>query len=386
MIPYHNRKTGMNMKNQKKLFVVMLGLLIAGLVSGCAGAAGAASSWPGVTADGETGFFAYSSQVFAINTRNGSLQWQYPAEADSKIQFYAAPAVTEDTVFAGTYANTLAAINRSNGVEKWVFSGAQDRFIGAPLAVNGNVYAPNSDRFLYALNSSGDLLWKFETAGPIWTQPLSDGTNLYVASMDHFVYGLNLEYSANTLDLDKNGSRTLVSSPLWKTDLRTAVVADPVLFNGSIYVATIDGHLHSIDAASGRLNWTYTNGEGHRAVWGSLVVTEEAVFFGDEDGNIFAVSPENGQSLWAAPYSAGASVTAGGVLTEEGPLFINEEGRVFIIGIDQNPQPVVSLNTAIFTSPVVADGRVLLAPATKDKLFTAIDLNGNEIWSFIPSK
>ncbi|MBM3138104.1 MAG: hypothetical protein FJZ98_07945 [Chloroflexi bacterium] len=385
MIPYHNRKTGLNMKNQKKLFIVILGLLIAGLVSGCAGAAGAASSWPGVAVDGETGFIAYGSQIFAINTRNGSLQWQYPAEADTKIQFYAAPAMTEDTVYAGSYANTLAAINRSNGVEEWVFSGASDRYIGAPLAVNDNVYAPNSDKFLYALNTNGDLLWKFETAGPIWTQPLSDGTNLYVASMDHFVYGLNLEYPANSLDVDKNGSRTLVSSPLWKTNLRTAVVADPVLFNGSIFVATIDGHLHSIDAASGRLNWTFTNGEGYRAVWGSMVVTEEAVFFGDNDGNIFAVSPVTGEPVWAAPYSAGASMTPGGVLTDKGPLFINEEGRVFIIDIDQNPQPVVSLNTTIYSSPVIAEGRVLVAPATREKLISAIDLNGNEIWSFIPS-
>jgi outer membrane protein assembly factor BamB len=376
----------MNMKNHRKLFIVMLGLLIAGLVSSCSGAAGAASSWPGVTAEGETGFFAYGSQVFAINTKNGSLQWQYPSEADSKVQFYAAPVVTEDTVYAGSYANTLVAINRTNGVEKWVFKGANDRYIGASLAVNGNVYAPNSDKFLYALNSNGDLLWKFETAGPIWTQPLSDGINLYLTSMDHFVYGLNLEYPANALALDKNGSRTQVSSPLWKTDLGTAVVADPILSNGSIYVATIDGHLHSVDAASGRLNWTFTNGEGYRAVWGSLVVTDEAVFFGDEDGNIFAISSENGQPIWAAPYFAGSSVTAGGVLTEKGPLFINEEGRVFVIDIDQDPQPVISLNTAIFSSPVVADGRVLVAPATREKFFIAIDLNGNEIWSFIPSK
>jgi outer membrane protein assembly factor BamB len=376
----------MNMKNHRKLFIVMLGLLIAGLVSSCSGAAGAASSWPGVTAEGETGFFAYGSQVFAINTKNGSLQWQYPSEADSKVQFYAAPVVTEDTVYAGSYANTLVAINRTNGVEKWVFKGANDRYIGASLAVNGNVYAPNSDKFLYALNSNGDLLWKFETAGPIWTQPLSDGINLYLTSMDHFVYGLNLEYPANALALDKNGSRTQVSSPLWKTDLGTAVVADPILSNGSIYVATIDGHLHSVDAASGRLNWTFTNGEGYRAVWGSLVVTDEAVFFGDEDGNIFAISSENGQPIWTAPYFAGSSVTAGGVLTEKGPLFINEEGRVFVIDIDQDPQPVISLNTAIFSSPVVADGRVLVAPATREKFFIAIDLNGNEIWSFIPSK
>lgn len=374
------------MKNHKKLLFAVLSLLIAGLISSCSTAAGTASSWPEASVDGETGLFAYGSQVFAIDVRNGSLQWTYPAEAETQVQYYAAPAFDDTTVYAGSYANTLSAMNKSNGVEKWVFDGAGDRYIGSPLIANGIVYAPNSDKFLYALNQSGDLVWKFQTAGPNWTKPLTDGTTLYLASMDHFLYALKLEYSANELQLDKNGSRTLVTEPLWKTDLGTAVVAEPTLFKDSIFAATIDGHLYSLDAASGKINWTFTNGEGYRAVWGDLVVTEEAIFFGDEKGNIFAVSPESGEALWAAPYFAGASVIAGGVLTEDGPLFVNEEGRIFIIGADQNPQPVATLSEAIFSTPVYADGRVILAPATREKLFTAIDLNGNEVWSFTPSK
>jgi glucose dehydrogenase len=374
------------MKNHKKFLFVLLGLLIAGMLSGCSSAAGAASSWPEAAVDGETGLFAYGSQVFAIDVRNGSLQWTYPAEAEAQVQYYAAPAFDETTVYAGSYANTLSAINKSNGVEKWVFDGAGDRYVGSPLAANGIIYAPNSDKFLYAVSDAGDLLWKFETEGPNWTRPLTDGTNLFLASMDHFVYALKLEYAPNELQLDKNGSRTLVVDPLWKADLGTAIVAEPALANGSIFAATLDGHLYSLDAASGKINWIFTNGEGYRAVWGDLVVTEEAVFFGDEKGNIFAVSAETGDALWSAPYSAGAAVIAGGVMTEEGPLFVNEEGRVFIIDADQNPQPVATLTEAIFSTPVYSDGRLILSPATREKLFTAIDLNGNEVWSFIPSK
>lgn len=386
MIPYHNILTGKTMKNQKKLLFVLLGLLIAGLLSGCSTAAGTASSWPEAAVDGDTGLFAYGSHVFAIDVRNGSLKWTYPAEAETQIQYYAAPAFDESTVYAGSYANTLSAINKSNGIEKWVFNGAGDRYIGSALTANGNVYAPNSDKFLYAINQSGDLLWKFGTAGPNWTRPLTDGTNLYLASMDHFVYALKLEYSANELQLDKTGGRTLVTEPLWKTDLGTAVVAEPVLSNGSIYVATIDGHVYSLDATTGKINWTFTNGDGYRAVWGDLVVTEDAIFFGDEKGDVYAVSPSTGDALWAAPYYAGSPVIAGGVLTEKGPMFVNDEGRVFIINADQNPQPVATLTASIFSTPLYADGRVILAPTTREKLFTAIDLNGNEVWSFIPSK
>ncbi len=386
MIPYHNINTGMDMKNHNKLYLIGLGMLLVILFTGCTSSAGAASSWPGVSLDSGTGFFAYSSQVFAINMKNGSLQWQYPAQGDSKVQYYAAPAIGTDTIYAGSYANTLSAINKSNGIEKWTFTLAQDRYIGSPLVVGSTVYAPNSDKYLYALNDAGDLIWKFKTAGPNWTQPVTDGTNLYLASMDHHLYALKLEYAANDLALDKNGSRTLVSNPLWSVDLDTAIAADPVFSNGSIYTATINGNLYSVDAATGKLNWSFIDGGGYRAVWGTLVVTDQAVFFGDEDGNVFAVSTETGKALWPSPYPAGAAVIAGGVLTDKGPLFVNEQGRVFIIDVNQEPQPVTSLDTSVFSPPAYGENLVVLAPATKEKLFTAINLDGNEVWSFIPSK
>lgn len=373
------------MKNKKILLLAVLGLLLASIASGCTGAAGAASSWPGSVADGETGYFAFNSQIFAINLKNGNPVWTYPSNPDAKVQFYAAPTVTEDTVYAGSYANSLVAINKSSGVGKVLFDRATDRFVGSPLVVGDRIFAPNSDKFLYALNDSGDLLWKFKTNGPNWSQPLTDGENIYLASMDHFVYALKMDYPPDELGLDKNGSRTLVVEPLWERDLGTAVVSEPAWYQDNIIVATIDGDLHSVDAATGDINWTFPNEAGYRSVWGSLVVTDEAIYFGDEAGNIFAVSPD-GNPLWATPYSAGASVISGGVLTDEGPLFVSEDGRVFLIGIDQNPRPIMTLDAVIHTPPEFSDGQVILAPATKDKLFMGIDLNGNQVWSYVPSK
>lgn len=374
------------MRMNKKLLMIIIMAMLVGLVSGCTSAAGAASSWPGVKVEGEVGYFAYGTQVFAINLNNGSLEWRYPSEPDSKTQYYAAPEIGNEYIFAGSYLNTLAAIDKSNGVEKWVFTQALDRYVGSPLATDDFVFAPNADHFIYVLNDLGDLLWKFKAGGPNWTKPLSDGEHVYLASMDHFLYALKMQYGMNELELDKSGSRTLVSSPLWKVDLGAAIVSDPVLIEENIYVATLDGHLFSINSQTGKLNWTYENGDGYRSVWGPLVVADEAVFFGDDKGNIFAVSIANGKPVWAAPYAAGAPVISGGVLTEEGPLFVNQSGRVFIIDINQAPKPVVALDTVIYAKPSVSGSKIILAPASKDKLFMAIDTNGKEIWSFIPSK
>jgi outer membrane protein assembly factor BamB len=372
--------------NKKIALCIVLSVLLAGMISGCTAAAGTASSWPGITADGETGFFAYGAEIYAIDAKNGSLIWRYPSEPNTKTQFFAAPAVSADQVFAGSYNNTLVALDKSNGFEKWSFIIAKDRYIASPLVVGDKVFAPNTDKYLYALNTAGDLLWSFKTGGPNWTKPVSDGQFVYLASMDHILYAFNIDYPTAALVVDKTGSRTLVEKPLWSVDLGTAVVADPVLSNGKVFVATIDGKLHSIDTTSGKIVWTFTDGDQYKSVWGSPVVTVDAVYLGNENGDLFAVSPETGKALWPEPYAAGAPLIAGGVETENGVMFVNQQGKVFSINAAKEPKPVVSLDTVIYATPKLANGKVLLAPATKEKLFLAIDLTGNEIWSFVPSK
>lgn len=373
------------MNNRKALLIITF-FLIAGLLSGCAGGASTASSWPGISSYGDMGYFAYGAEIYAIDAKNGTLVWRYPANPDAKTQFFAAPAVSEDQVFAGSYNNTLVAIDKNSGSQKWSFNIAKDRFIASPLVAGDKVYAPNTDTYLYALNTAGDLLWSFRTSGPNWTKPVSDGQFIYLASMDHFLYALNLDYSTSVLAVDKTGSRTLVNKPLWSVDLGAAVVADPVLSNGRVLVATIDGKLHSVDITTRKIAWTFADGDRYNSIWGSPVVTDEAIYFGNENGEIFAVSPETGKALWPAPYAAGGEMIAGGIAIEGGVLFVNQQGKVFSINLAKEPKPVVTLDTVMYATPKAAGDNILLAPATKERLFMAIDLSGNEVWSFTPSK
>jgi outer membrane protein assembly factor BamB len=371
----------------KKAFFIISCVLIAGIFSGCSAGAGTASSWPGIASDGETGYFAYGNQVYAIDAKNGSLIWRYPSEPNSKTSYYASPEISGDQVFVGSYNNTLVALDKSNGSQKWSFNNAKDRFIASPLAFGDIVYAPNSDMYLYALSMDGKLLWSFKTTGPNWTKPVSDGQFVFLASMDHFLYAFNLEYPSSELAVDNNGSRSLVEKPLWSVDLGAAVVADPILSNGNVLVATIDGKLYSFDPASGKASWTFSNNDQYNSIWGTPVVTSDAIYFGDENGDLFAVSPESGKALWPEPYAAGAALIAGGLGVENGVLYVNEDGKVFSIDLAKEPKPVTTLDMVMKATPKSAGEKILLAPASKEILFMAIDYaTGNEIWSFAPIK
>jgi outer membrane protein assembly factor BamB len=359
--------------------------LLAVILVGCANA-GVASSWPGLTLSNGTAFVSYNTQIFAIDTRNGGEVWRFPQEADNRHQYYAAPAFGENLLVAGSYGEYLVALDVETGQQKWSFDGARDRYIGPALVTDGTVYAPNTDGHLYVLDSEGSLLWKFKTNGPNWTRPVTDGETVYLASMDHFLYALSPDYQASQLTQDKDGQLILVSEPLWKVDLGTAIVADPVIKNGLIFVGTIDGSLHAVSMEERKITWTFRGSDEAASIWGAPVITEAAVFFGDEGGNLYAVSPQDGSAIWPSPYAAGASLVAGGVETENGVLFTTDDGRIFTINTDKEPRPVASLDTAVYATPLYFDGRVVTAPAVKEALLQAFDLTGKEVWKFIPSK
>ena len=166
----------------------------------------------------------------------------------------------------------------------------------------------------------------------------------------------------------------------------TAVVADPVIFNNMILVATIDGKLHSVDSATGKILWTFDNGLQFNSIWGSPVATSDAVYFGNEKGDLYAVSPVTGKALWPEPYAAGSPLIAGGLVTDNGVLFVAQSGRMFYVNAAKEIKPLVSLEMTMYATPRSANGQILLAPASKDKMFMAIDFTGNEIWSFVPAK
>ncbi|MDO9547200.1 MAG: PQQ-binding-like beta-propeller repeat protein [Pelolinea sp.] len=354
------------------------------LLTGCTNA-GAASSWPGFSIFGETGFISNGTQTYAVDTKSGNQLWKYPSDSDRARLFYAAPAVGDGLVAVGDYNGSLTALDETNGTVKWEFSGASDRFVGSALISDGMTYAPNSDNYLYALDTDGNLKWKFKAGGPNWTAPLADENFIYLASMDHHFYAFPKNISVNDLVNAKDGSKTLLETAKWQIDLGMAITADPVLADGMAYVVTIEGNLFAIDLISEKLLWNFNDNGNLGAIWGSPVVTENAVFVADMNGNIYAVDPADGSALWVSPLSAGGKIIGGGAALEGGVVFATDEGKIFSINSDKESKTITNYENPIISDIRVAGEEIIFAPSSEASLFSAIDLNGFEVWSFLPS-
>jgi len=357
------------MKLPKKSILLLILLSLA--LSACTGgAATMASSWPGLTADAETAYVAYNQHVYAVSLANGSEKWRFPAEADAKINFYAAPVLTDDgQLIVGGYNNILYSLDSKTGAEKWSFKNAKNRYIGSALAGKSGIYAPNADRTLYALDSQGALRWSFQTGGEQWTQPAADPDCdcIYLPSMDHRIYAIN----------SQDGQAK------WKSeDVGGAIVGTPAYApDGTLFVGTFNNEMLAIAAENGQTRWRVpTDGW----VWGGPAFKDGTLYFGDLKGAFYALDAATGKILWKIAPDGPIAQTP--LMDEESIYFATEAGSLYALDYNGNIRWNTAIGGKLHSSPVLAGEKILVSPTGIDQILVALDLNGSQLWQFIPEK
>ena len=143
-------------------------------------------SSPAISNDGSTIYIA-AYNLYAINTNNGQIKWQYNGISAA---YSVAIAATNSTIYVsgGVYLYSITDNGQLDRTLNWQYQ-ANDgsRYIlSSPLVdINGNIYFSDSLN-AYALNASGSSLWTyvFTTPGPALTaqsSPSIDSSgNLYI--------------------------------------------------------------------------------------------------------------------------------------------------------------------------------------------------------------
>jgi outer membrane protein assembly factor BamB len=138
--------------------------------------------------------------------------------------------------FISPYSTVVSAFVGS--AAKWVFDASPDatsdypQFTSLALGPDSTVYAPNSDGHLWAVSSSGSLLWKFAPAVPSASSPPAVDANgtVYFGSDDHNVYAV-----------DRTGKL------VWTVATGDVVRSSPAIgADGTLYIGSNDGFVYAI--------------------------------------------------------------------------------------------------------------------------------------------
>jgi len=275
---------------------------------------------------------------------------------------YGTPVVADGRLYVGTYDGSVLYIVIENGA-------MSDRFetggsiVGSPVVDGETLYVGSSDGKLYALSLDLGEKWSFKTGDKIWSDPgISDGV-VYIGSADHKLYALDAE----------------TGREIWHFEAGAAILSTPVVFNGTVYIGSNDHRFYAIDTVTedeaiqaaareegqpalekdakavfdGAGNWFWTkalayNGEiwvgclDHRVyvldavsldkireydtegmVYAPPVLLEGRIIVGSQDGNVYAINPEDRDAEPKVLYSFEAPILA--------PLYADiENGIVYV--------------------------------------------------------
>ncbi len=147
----------------------------------------------------------------------------------------------------------------------------------------------------------------------------------------------------------------------WTFPTGDRVVSSPVLQDGVLFFGSDDGHVYAVEAASGRERWRFRTGG---PVSATPAVEGGRVFVGSYDGKFYALDASNGALVWK--------------VATEGERRFEARG---LHGFQPRRQTYADPFDVYLSSPVVADGTVFFGSGD-GHVYALSAADGQRRWAF----
>ena len=249
-----------------------------------------------------------------------------------------------------------------------------------------------------------------------WASPVLSDSDLLLAAHRDRLYALEPERLVQrwTFPSDSTGpdidvealygapalTETLVLVPSWEHNRRGAVYAldrqtglvdwffktdEPVIggvfaSEETVFFGSSDGNVYALDIESGaiRLGWPFETGE---AVWSTPLLSGDTLYVASLDGRLYAVDADTGVERWSFSTSAGIASP---------PVLDEEAGLIYVGGFDSQLHAVdtatheerwaLTADNWFWTRPLVADG-VVYAGSLDGNVYAIDATTGDPHWT-----
>lgn len=319
-------------------------------------------------------------RVYAVELSSGRRLWS----ADLGGAVSSTPAVSGGTVFAASRNRRLTALDAGSGAVRWrfdfgpelPFQWGWDYWVSSPVVAGSRVFVGAGDGGLYALEAStGRRIWRLSTGGRIRSSPaVADGV-VYVGSMDGKLYAVDAESGMTRYVFETEGSS--LDSAKEGYD-RNSITSSPAVSPDGVYFGSRDGHLYGIALRGGTRRWRF----GHRVefapgapevgwVVGSPALTSGLVLVGSSDGKFFnAVRETSGEEVWR--FRTPERVFSSGAVSGDSVFFGCDDGHLFALDAKTGAERwrfSTGAGTMIVSSPIVTDDGTILFGSDDGRLW-----------------
>jgi len=299
--------------------------------------------------------------VTASNKLTGKKLW----EVNIGIQISAGPAANDQIIVVGSRHGDVVALNPQNGSIRWQTK-ASSEILARPTIQHNIVLIKAIDGNLSAFDGNdGHALWHYQQTEP--SLILRNSSSIQ-AEDDMLIAGFaNGNLAKLTL---ANGSlqwQTPIAHPQgsFAIERMIDIDADPIISGQTVFAATYQGHIASLNLLTGREYWSHD-----LSSYTGMTADRQNIYVTDAKSDVWAFDRENGAVRWrqdelsarntTGPVSMGRFIVVGDA---EGYLhWLNkEDGRMIArTRVD---------TSGILATPVI-DNRILYVVTTNGHLAT----------------
>ena len=240
----------------------------------------------------------------------------------------------------GPEKNQLICLNLLNRRVSWDFD-IKD-VTGTPIIIENRIYAGSATGEMVCLDRhTGEPIWRQLAEGRCLAGPSGDG-DMVLFPQDN---GKILGVKAATGDI-------IFEAKLDQPLVTKAVIGDKV------YITGAEGGFYALDESSGTIVWEETFSH---PIWTSPALDDGMLYFGDNGGNLRALTAEEGTVLWQ--YKADGVIVASPIIVGDYLLFASLDRHLYCL--DKNTGTLVSKREFKrgIEVPAVSDGKVICVAA-----------------------
>ena len=307
------------------------------------------------------------------------IYWSYETER----AVFSDPVVVDGTVYTGTQAGDIFALDAEDGAEVWDepyeigTDDAPGHLRSAVSVVDGSLYYGSMafTRHVHALDAdTGEPTWEapYETAMIKQAPTVADGT----------VYALDDEYEFHGIDTD-----TGEAEPPFPRSIPRIPAAPPVIDDETV-VTAVDRTIDTLDTQPGDHRWGDPLVLKSHIADGALIIEGGTIYVGTVEGTLLAIDLETGDPAWDEPFDTidwpeAKAPFVGGLTAADGVVYAATERALFAIDADDGSfrwddpyRP--GGGTSFRGAPTVVDDQVFLGGSHG---LYAIELDsGDPIW------
>ena len=313
-------------------------------------AGGAVNSSPAIDEDGIIYVGSEDNKLYAINP-DGTLKWTYSTGGG----IYSSPAIGYDgTIYVGSKDHNVYAINPA-GTLKWLYTTGGETSFSPTIGYDGTIYVGSYDGKLYALNPDGTLKWDYYAGG--MTPAIGPDGTIYAGFVGMRLHALNPD---GTLKWQSDPAQN------WPG---TAPALSPD--GTAVYYGADDGYLYARNTSDGSLKWKSPWTYGGIAS-SPAIGSDGTVYVGTRYGNLWAINPGDGSLKWN--YYMTLSAWSSPAIGADGTIyFATDYGRIYAMNPDGTVKWIYNGNYDndghFRSSPAIGSNGTLYIGSTKGKLY-----------------